>query len=96
MPRCAPVTPEANCVRADELLHSARATEVSLRALAADIAIQITAAGKTDAIESVTGANSLARAAAEVSEMIRSLEAEIKRGGKSGASVSPSSQERKT
>lgn len=56
------------------LLACARRTEASLRALSVEVATQISVQGKTDAIESVMGSNSLARAAVEVRAMIQQLE----------------------
>lgn len=61
--------------RAD-LLRTAQLTEVVLRESSQEISTQISAQGRTDAIESVRGINSLARAAAEVAAMIRQIEGE--------------------
>ncbi|MSR69834.1 MAG: hypothetical protein EXS17_05760 [Phycisphaerales bacterium] len=68
---------KASVVRAD-LLRAAQLTEVILRASSQDVSDQISAQGRTDAIESVRGSNSLARAAVEVAAMIRQIEGEPK------------------
>lgn len=60
---------------AEELIRSARITEVSLRSAAAEVSQQVAAHGRPDAMESVVGANSLARAAAEISQLIKEIQA---------------------
>ncbi|NDG62763.1 MAG: hypothetical protein EBY29_04760 [Planctomycetes bacterium] len=57
-----------------ELLQSAKVTEEALRNASADVSQQAAAQGRVDALESVTGSNSLARGAAEVAAMIRMIE----------------------
>ncbi len=57
-----------------DLLQSAKVTEVALRSASADVSQQAAAQGRVDALESVTGSNSLARGAAEVAAMIRMIE----------------------
>ena len=57
-----------------DLLQSAKVTEVALRSASADVSQQAAAQGRVDALESVTGSNSLARGAAEVAAMIRTIE----------------------
>jgi hypothetical protein len=57
-----------------ELLQSAKVIEEALRSGSADVSQQAAAQGRVDALESVTGSNSLARGAAEVAAMIRMIE----------------------
>jgi len=57
-----------------DLLQSAKVTEVALRSASADVSQQAAAQGRVDALESVTGSNSLARGADEVAAMIRMIE----------------------
>lgn len=59
-----------------ELLRAAHLTEIILREGSQEVSTQISAQGRADAIESVRGSNSLARAAAEVAAMIRQIEGE--------------------
>ncbi len=59
-----------------ELLRAAHLTEIILREGSQEVSTQISAHGRADAIESVRGSNSLARAAAEVAAMIRQIEGE--------------------
>ncbi len=66
------------CKARAELLRAAHLTEVVLRESALQVSTQISAQGRTDAIETVWGSNSLARAAAEVAAMIRQIEGEKK------------------
>ncbi len=67
-----------------EVLQSARQTESLLRKAAKEVAELAVAQGRPDALEAVTGRNSLARGAAEVAEMIRIIEARIARVGVQG------------
>ncbi len=67
-------THERGEVARAHLLRAAQLTEVILRASSQDVSNQIAAQGRTDAIESVWGSNSLARAAAEVALMIEQIE----------------------
>ena len=60
-----------------DLLQSAKVTEESLRNASKDVAQQAAAQGRVDAVESVTGSNSLARGAAEVATMIRMIEVKM-------------------
>lgn len=66
-----------------DLLQSAKVTEESLRSASRDVAQQAAAQGRVDALESVTGSNSLARGAAEVAAMIRLIEIKMASGMKS-------------
>ena len=71
------VSTPSNLGRVDlllDLLQSAKVTEVALRSASADVSQQAAAQGRVDALESVTGSNSLARGAAEVAAMIRTIE----------------------
>lgn len=60
---------------ADELIRCARITEISLRNASQDVAQQVAAQGRPDAMESVVGSNSLARGAAEIAHLIRQVQA---------------------
>ncbi len=70
-----------------DLLQSAKVTEECLRSASRDVAQQAAAQGRVDALESVTGSNSLARGAAEVAAMIRLIEIKLASGKKSPEQV---------
>jgi len=60
-----------------ELLQSARLTQDFLRSAAREVSEYAEAQGRADALESVTGSNSLTRGAAEVAELIRVIEVKL-------------------
>jgi hypothetical protein len=75
--------------QAEELLACARSLERELAAGAKEVAEQVAAQGRADAIETVTGTSSLAKAAKEVAQLIAGIE-----GQSAGASPSGKGQGR--
>lgn len=74
-----------------EILEAARSTESYLRSASREVSESAAIQGRLDALESVTGRNSLDRAASELADLIRQVE--VKLASKSCGSPSNSDRE---